>query len=359
MLIMTTSDAMRARVRLELGDLTSPFQASAYSDGTLTVLELPEKPVDPNSLLVWTSDGATVTALISNTDYTLDAENGFLTIPNPVPNGTYVNARGYSFRFFADSEIDTFVNTALLQHAHNMTDEFGVPITLANLPQVEEYPLALLALTEALWALATDGSYDISISTPEGISIPRGQRQQQLMAMIQARQQQYAGLCEALNVGLFRIEMFDLRRESYKTGRLVPIYRPREIEDTRPATRVFPHIDELGATPAAVPAITRLDLLSVARQAFSVTITLGVNVSNANVYAFVRAYPDVFGYLAKFTVVVNDAPSGNVTISLTPEQTWYLRPKSFWDIGTVDNTSGAQVTLQQGEFTTVRQGGAP
>lgn len=359
MVIMTTSDAMRARVRLELGDLTSPFQASAFSDGTLTVIELPEKPVDPTSLLVWTSDGNVVTQLVANVDYTVDSENGFLTLPLPAPSGLFINARGNSFRFFADTEIDTFVNTALLQHSHNMSDEFGVPISLANLPAVEEYPLALLAVTEALWALATDSSYDISVSTPEGVSIPRGQRMQQLTSMIQARQAQYMQLSEALNVGLFRIEMFDLRRESYKTGRLVPIYKPREVEDTRPATRVFPHIDELGATPAPVPAITRLDLLAVARQAFTVTISLGVDLTGKAPYAFVRAYPDVFGYLAKFTVTVNDVATGNVTLTLTPEQTWYLRPTTFWDVGTVDTSTDAQVTLQQGEFTTVRQGGAP
>lgn len=355
---MATADGLRTRVRMELGDLVTPFQASARSDGTLTRIDLPEKPIGTSDLLVWTSDGVTATALVIDTDFTADAENGVLTLTVSVPDGTYLNARGSAYRFFNDADLDVFINTALLQHNHHMTDEFGAPITIATLPLIEEYPVALLALTEALWALATDSSYDITVSTPEGVSIPRGQRMQQLTVMIQQRKAQYEELCRALNVGLFRIEMFDLRRVSYGTGRLVPIYKDRELEDTRPASRIFPFIDFLGSDPPAISAITRLDLLSVARQTFTVTIPDLGDLTGKTVYAFVRAYPDVFGYLSKFVVTVNDIASGNVTLTLTPEQTWYLRPTAFWDIETIDSGKN-QVTLMQGDFTTVRQGGAP
>ena len=105
-------------------------------------------------------------------------------------------------------------------------------MTLTKLAAVEQYPIAILAVIEALWALATDASFDINIFAPDGVTIPRSERYHQLVNMINQRQEQYRTLCSALNIGLWRLEIGTLRRVSRHTNKLVPIYMPQEIDDS-------------------------------------------------------------------------------------------------------------------------------
>jgi hypothetical protein len=354
---VATLAALRDRVRLELGDLVTGTETSAIGDGTIRRFEMPDKPVDPGTLSVSISDETTTTALLED-DYELDAQGGVLLLPQPLADGDTLFVSGSSYRYFSDADLDVFLRTALMQHVHGRDDIFGAPVIVDGLPPVEEYPVALLALIEALWALATDAAFDISISTPEGVSIPRSERWRQLMQMVQSRQAQYLDICQQLNVGLYRIEMFELRRISRTTGRFVPIYRPREIEDNRPPQRIFPPIDRLGAEPAAVPVVTRTDLVSIARKHFELNLTGLGDLTGKTPYAFVRGYPNQYGYLSQFHVEINDAATGDVTLLLTPEQTFYLRPKAFWDLQLRDTTNESTL-IRQGEFTTVRQGSTP
>lgn len=359
---MATLQALRDRVRLELGDLVTSTDTSAICDGQTRRFELPDKPVDPATLSVSVLTGATTTALTSG-DYSLDAHEGVLLLTQPPADGAQLYASGTSYRYFSDADLDLFLSTALTQHAHGRQDVFGAPVVLDNLPPIEEYPVALLALVEALWALATDAAFDISISTPEGVSIPRSERWRQLMQMITARQAQYQDVCQQLNIGLYRIEMFDLRRVSRTTNRLIPIYRPREIDDTRPPERVLPTIDSLGADLVVVPQPIRLDLVALSSTDFTLTVTgLGDLSTARRISAAVRSLPNVMGALAWFTVVVNNAATGSVTVTLGQQQTYLLMPSAYWDLQVIDH-AGEIATVRQGRFTTVRQaapyGGVP
>jgi hypothetical protein len=90
----------------------------------------------------------------------------------------------------------------------------------------------------AIYTLLNDTAFDIDIISPDGVSIPRSERFRQLNEMLQIRRDQYKELCAMLGVGLYRIETLVLRRVSRLTNRLVPIYRPQEIDDRSIAERV-------------------------------------------------------------------------------------------------------------------------
>ena len=53
----------------------------------------------------------------------------------------------------------------------------------------------------------------------------------------------------AADVGLKKIEQFNLRRQARLTGRLVPMYRSREVDSTMRPVRVRPPIDPIEPTP--------------------------------------------------------------------------------------------------------------
>jgi hypothetical protein len=114
----------------------------------------------------------------------------------------------------------------------------GRKISVENLPTIEEYPVAIYAVTLALYTLATDASFDIDISAPDGVSIPRAERYRQLMDMVSARQGQYRDLCVQLGVGMYKIDVFSFRRISKATGRYVPVYKPQEVDDRSYPQRV-------------------------------------------------------------------------------------------------------------------------
>jgi hypothetical protein len=167
---------------------------------------------------------------------------GVLTIPSlytPL-NGAVITVSGQAYRYFTDSEIAYYINTAFAQHTNTETTSLGSSITqLAYLPAIEEYPVVLFASTMALYTLANDAAFDIDIISPDGVSIPRTERYRQLMEMVQTRKAQYTELCTMLNIGLYRIEVFSLRRISRLTNRYVPIYRPQEVDDWSLPQRVM------------------------------------------------------------------------------------------------------------------------
>lgn len=354
---MTTSAAVRARVRLELGDESEPFQTSALTDGVVNRFEIPFKPLGtgPSVYLLDNSTGH-ITGYVEGVDFTIDYENGYALFNTAPPEGNTLVITGVHYRYFRDDDIDSFVGTAFLQQVNGRTDATGGAITLATLPPVEEYPLAILATIEALWALYTDTAMDIDIIAPDGVTIPRHQRNQQLLEAISNRRAQYQELAELLGIGLYRVEVFQTRRVSLATGRLVPIFQAREVEDNRYARRIFLPPNTYGGQAEQVMQTTHLDLHAVAFDSFSQQVTGLGNLTGKTVHAAVRPYEDALSKLAQFTVTVDDVVNGVVTVSLTSEQTFSLRRTAFWDLQTQD-TSGNIATLVQGDFTVERQGG--
>jgi hypothetical protein len=200
--------------------------------------------VEPLGLIV--SQGGI--PLTQDVDYVVVPKEGELQLTTVPAAGTAFSVAGFNYRLFTNDDLDIFIETALLQHTHNQSPPIVLddpaPIGSAVLPGVEEYLVAILALVEALWVVATDLSYDIDIMVPEGVSIPRGQRLRQVRELIDARMEEYLSLSRQLNVGLGRLVMSNLRRVSRTTNRLIPIYVAQEFDDRTPPKRVYPKIDQ-------------------------------------------------------------------------------------------------------------------
>ena len=340
---MTTETALLSRVRLEIGDQLEPFQSTAFGDGETRRFELPSSPISLAGFSAFLLNPQTneSTPLLPST-YTLDAANGVITLPTAPLQGRQLVIMGTSARYFDDETMLVFVRTALTQHLHNRDG-----INLGNMPPVEEYPVALLAAVEALYALMNDAAFDIDVSTPEGVGIPRSQRFRQLQEMIELRKAQYAELCAALNVGLNRIEMFDLRRVSRTTGRLVPIYESREIEDIRGPRRVFPPIDGLGGTriPSAQEPAT-YDIRFRQRNTFTLPLDFSFDMTGYTVFAAIRRYPDG-ARLREFNIAYTDRALGKLTLSLDADDTRILPLELFWTLDLLE-PNGNEVTYMKG-----------
>lgn len=327
---MATNQSIIDRVRLELGDQSSTFDITVSGNGTATRFETGTYPLDGASLVI------TVNGVVEN-DATVEERTGVVTFDVAPPNNAVVRFRGTKFRYFGAVDLQTFIDSAVAEHTLHRTDAFGRGLTLATLPAAEEYPLVLLASTKGLWALATDASFDIDIYAPDGVNIPRSQRYRQLMEMLDARMAQYKDLCTALNVGLYRIEVFNLRRVSKMTGRLVPTWIEREIEDNSAPQRVWLPTNTYGADPIPTSAGS-YDILTRQGDAYNVTLDFNFDITNYTVKAQIRVFPSSQIVAAELTPVVVDANLGLVNLSLTPDQTRKLPIKAFWDVQVTSNT---------------------
>ena len=341
---MATLDALTSRVRLELGDQPALFTTTLTGDGSTKDFYLKVKPVDAAYLTVTVNN----VPKANPTDFIVEEALGMIHFVTAPAYNSVIKISGTHYRYFSTPELQQFVNTAVIQHTDNKVDGYGSLMTIAKLPAIEEYPVALAATIEALWALATDASFDINISAPDGVVIPRNQRFQQLSMIIANRQEQYRALCAALNVGLWRIEMGTLRRVSRTTNKLVPIYVAQEIDDARRPERVYLENNLKGRTPTPSTAgvydiiVTEGDNWSVEFDFpldFTEFVTNDWPLSKA-VKAQIRTYPDSPTLAADISVTAVDLALGKVTLSLTSEQTKSLPVNSFWDVQ-VKNADGS------------------
>jgi hypothetical protein len=230
-----------ARTRLELRDQAISFEASTVGDGEFTVFELPVEYVRASDLVV-TFDGS-----VQGAGYTVEEAEGIVRFTAPPADGTEIYVQGYHYTLFVDDDVETFVDTAFLQHTHGrlptvvMDGPPGVGQVL--LPGIEEYLVSLLAQIEGLWVLVTEAAQGFDVLMPDGVTIPASQAYSQLMQLLMAKKAEYTELAQQLNVGLYRIQMFNLRRVSRSTNRLVPVYVPQEYDDRTFPVRVLPPID--------------------------------------------------------------------------------------------------------------------
>lgn len=347
---MATTAGLLSRLRLELADARVPFTSSVVGDGATRRYELPHSPVESSDFQAFTATAATppvTTTLVAGTDYTLDALNGVITLTDPLAAGVTLVSRGSASRFFNDGDLGVFLDTAFILHSH------GTGQTLATLPKVEDYLVVLMATIEALYALLNDAAFDIDVNTPEGVSIPRSQRFRQLMQLIEERKEQYEELATALNVGLKRVEMFNLRRVSRTTGRYVPMYIDREIEDASPPRRVYQPISLQGATPVVDPAPTE-DITLEQGMPFVKDLALGVDLTGATVRAQLRRH-DQAGPLVYFDVTILDSVTGAVRIALpdTSRRRFYFNGDLSWSI--TSETVNARRTLRKGKVLIVER----
>lgn len=320
---MATLASLVDRVRLELGDPGKSFVWQQAATGT-NRYEMPYSPVDAATLQVFV-DGQDVSTAVECEEHT-----GVLSFDVAPTVDDLIVAQGTYFRYFTTPELEELTQAAVTEHLYLRTDAFGRAMNVSNLPVVEEYPAALLATIKALYTLATDASFDIDISTPDGVSIPRSQRYRQLMEMIQSRREQYDQLCQALNIGLTRIDVFTFRRISRSTNRYVPVYMPQEVDDRTPPQRLFLPIPTYGASP--VPQESQVfDHVFTQGDSYEVVIDFPFDITNQTPKAQIRLYPESAAVVAEFAVEVLDAALGRIKLSLTPEQTKKIPLRSYWD----------------------------
>lgn len=262
---MALQDDMLARMRLELGDQGTTFVTTANGDGSITKFDVPVGRINDTTLVVRVvHNNGTNTLLTQGPDYTMDDSNEVLTTTVAPLVTDILQITGTSYDLFLDAELMQFLNDAMAQHNYGRTiasrtlnTQTGfiqytyTAVDFTNLPPVEEYPVVLLAVIEALWTLATDASMDVNIATADGTNVDRSSRYSQLMRQIDSLQQRYDWFREQLNVGLGRLEIFNLRRVSRTTNRLVPLYVEREYDDNSFPKRILPPIDASYEDPNA------------------------------------------------------------------------------------------------------------
>jgi hypothetical protein len=349
---VTTLASLSELVRSELGDTSKSFVMQFIADGTTNRFGLHYSPVEAETLYV-RFDDSNVSAYTS-----VEEATGVLVTDVIPPDGTEITVAGTYFRYFTPAEINRFVENALLQHNNNRTDSLGRIPTVASLPAVEVYPVALLATTLALYTLATDASFDINITAPDGVSIPRAERYRQLMDMLNARKEQYRELCTLLGIGMYQIENFTFRRISKATNHYVPLYRPQEVDDYSYPERIELPRPTYGDKPSEHP-YDSVELTAYQDVAFTYSVPYVGNLTTKGVVANIRWKAGVLQSHMPFTVTVVTSPTDNtshtITLSLTQEETRRLAQRMYWDIEFVFDSDGHKETYKAGKLFTVRE----
>ena len=344
---MATLTSLSDRLRSELGDMGKSFVWQTTADGTTARFLMPYSPVDGVNLLV-TLNGMDVSDAV-----TVEETTGYLTFDDVPAAGESIIAAGVYFRYFTNAEICEYVDTAFGQHVANHADGYGRGYTLATLPGIEEYPVVVYASSLALYTLATDASFDIDITAPDGVQIPRSERYRQLMQMIDVRKNQYKEICSQLGIGLYKIDVFSLRRISKTTNRYVPVYLPMEVDDRSMPQRAIISMPSYGSaiSPSDVPTF---DLVMYEGDSFTVELDFPFDVTNYAFTSQIRINYGDPGVAATFDCEITDTQK--VTISLTPTQTGSLPERAYWDIqGTTTDNPGYQQTYMRGAVFTTRQ----
>jgi hypothetical protein len=346
---MASISTLVDRVRLELGDIGKSFVTQFVADGTTNRFFIHYSPLDAGSVFVF-KNGTDVT-----TSTSVEESTGVLVFDTVPDDGNEITVSGTYFRYFTAAELQGLVIAALAQHSKGHTDTVGRQITVENLPSIEEYPVAIYATTLALYTLATDSSFDIDISAPDGVSIPRSERYRQLMDMVQARQAQYRELCVHLGVGLYSIDVFTFRRISKATNRYVPVYKPQEVDDRSYPERVDIPLATYGDKPVPWPTDAG-ELTAYQGRAYSTTITLEGDYTADEIVVNLLNQRGSVLVVQDFTVdrTDNEDPlSTELAISLTKDQTLRIANRTYWSVA-IKNADNDFDEIKGGNFFTQR-----
>ena len=340
---------LSSRLRVELGDLSRSFVETFTGDGTNKHFQLSDAPVN----------GTTMVVKVNNVDVssttTVEEVTGLFTLATAPISGAVVVTSGTTYKYFTDTEINYYINTAFSQHARTNTTKTGNAVTLTTLAGIEEYPVIILASTMALYTLATDASFDIDIISPDGVSIPRSERFRQLSEIITLRKEQYRELCMLLGIGLHKIEMGTLRRVSRTTNHYVPVYITQEIDDIRIPERVYPPTSIMGRTPPTTD-VAEWDIELFQGDSWSATVTFPFDLTGYVAEAQIRRFPNSPSLYTSFNVDYTNRVGGVITISLRKDQTVFLPIQSFWDLQlTMPTDPTYEETFVGGTITTTQQ----
>lgn len=185
---------------------------------------------------------ATRAAITDSGSYAVDVRNGLVRLnaedlDAAYPSGVVVG--GYFYEWFLPEDLEFHARFVAQEHMMSR----GSDTTVADLPAVELNVIAMGTVVQALWSLLSEFATEYDVINPEGISVPVRQRFQQVMQLFQVWQKKYEEGATALNVGFNRISVTEIRRVSRLTGRLVPIFEQREVDDPSYPRRILPAIE--------------------------------------------------------------------------------------------------------------------
>lgn len=348
---MATIATLADRLRSELGDIPKSFVYQFTADGTTNRFLVPYSPLDGANLVINQNNNDV------SSDVEVEEQTGYLVFDTVPDEGDSIIVAGNYFRYFTTTETQQYISTAFLQHSAYHTDAYGRDVSIQNLPTLEEYPVILYASTLALYTLANDAAFDINVFAPDGVTIPRSERYQQLMQMIESRKQQYKELCSQLGIGLYKIDVFSFRRISKTTNRYVPIFRPKEIDDRTVANRIRIPIPTYGDTDPPVTTIVQ-DLYVYEGDDFEWSILLDIEITNYEAVAQIRVLPGAAQLLTEFTITKPNVGSADgdglrtLKLSLTEEQTRLLPGTSYYDVQMTSPDGVTKTYVSGGIFTT-------
>lgn len=246
---MATLTDIAAGSRTYLRDFPQFFEVDHGPLNTLTI-RLPHPLISASTVAVYISDTSVTPSVTTPTGaWQLDERNGLLKLTDTTVLGKRVLVTGYHFNWFLDSDLSFYADKVWGEM--NYYDE----LTLRTLEDAQVEVLQLGVVVQALWSLLIELSLDIDVSTPEGMFIPARQRYTQVLQMMQNFEGQYTDKASLMNMGLGGLSQFRLRRVAYLTGRYVPVYKEREIDDHRRPQRLYPPI------PAGVPTDNAVDTI--------------------------------------------------------------------------------------------------
>lgn len=344
---MATINSLADRLRYELGDIGKSFVYQFIADGTTNRFLIPYSPLDGANLVI-NQEGDDVSTTVE-----VEEATGYIVFDTTPTAGDSIVVAGNYFRYFTTDEVCQFISTAFEQHSAYHTDAYGRTVSIMNLPTLEEYPVVVYATTLAMYTLATDASFDIDITAPDGVVIPRSERYRQLMQMIDVRKNQYKEICSQLGIGLYKIDVFSLRRISKTTNHYVPIFQPQEIDDTSSLVRVHLPIPTYGNVELPVTTVVQ-DLYVYEGDAYEFSIQLDFEVDTLTPLAQIRITPGAAAVLTEFTVtkpdLVEDGDNKRtLTLSLTGDQTRILPGTSYYDVQ-LTNGDGVTHTYVSGKI---------
>lgn len=230
---MATVDQVAAAARMRLRDFGHFFEAP-YT-GVAPIIRLPHPYIDSKRFAVWKPDGSAV----ANTEYTLDARNGVMQLMTPANYPDGIGVAGYYYEWFLDEDLAFHASSAMIEIL--ATEDLDDPEAMTG---IVASVTSTYAVVKAWWSLLSELAMDIDVSTPEGMMIPASQRFRQVWEMANFWYGRYKEEAALAGVGLYAIEQFNLRRVSYLTNRLTPLFRPREVDNPTPPVRLLPKIDD-------------------------------------------------------------------------------------------------------------------
>lgn len=237
---MSLIDSIVSAARQHLRDFPLFFQMTPQIAGRTYKLE--HGNVIPASLYVATRAGTTPFA-VTEVPYALDERNGVVRLTTQPAADATLMIEGYYYEWVSDSDFAFHAKVAV-----NTLTTPGQP-PLEELSPVVLDAAAIVTVVNVLWSLVAEYSRDIDVSTPEAVHVPASQRYRMTLQLLQSWQARASEMESALNIGLGRLEQYQIRRISMTWNRLVPVYRPKEIGDNGPIERLWPPIPT-GLSPA-------------------------------------------------------------------------------------------------------------